>query len=287
MKPESQAADEPYLGEVESWRGELDERLRRPDGWLALAGLHWLNEGPNTIGSGPEAGIRLPSAVPPYLGVIELRQGKVLLSQAPGLPPVEGAPPLGESLRPDTTGDPHRLRWGAVTLVVIERGERIGLRVWDNARRERTDFPGRRWYPVDLTARVPARFEPADTRERIAVPNQLGAIEDEPLLGAAVFHWRGEEGRLLAVPTGDGGLWFLFADLTNGETTYPAGRFLVAETTQSGTIVLDFNRAYNPPCAFTAFATCPLPPEANHLSFKIEAGERYGPVPSKRDPLAE
>lgn len=278
------ASGDPYLAQVEAWRGEMDERLRRPNGWLALAGLHWLREGSNMIGSGTAADVRLPPAAPPQLGALELRQGSVFFAPAAEIPRVEGAPPASEPLRPDTSGDPHRLRWGDVELVVIERGGRLGLRVWDNGRRERIQFAGRRWYPVDPLARIMAHFEPADSEARIPVPNQLGGIDDEPLLGTAFFDWRGEEGRLRAVPTGDGGLWFLFGDHTNGETTYPAGRFLVAEALKSGGIVLDFNRAYNPPCAFTAFATCPLPPEPNHLPFPIEAGERFAPDSARHDP---
>lgn len=277
MSGDAPAPSEVYLAEVESWRRELDERLRRPDGWLALAGLHWLRAGANSLGSSVNSDLRLPLSAPADLGVLELREGKVFYTPASENAAIDGAPPPGEPLRPDTTGDPHRLRWGEITFVVIGRGNRIGLRVWDNGRRERREFAGRIWFPVDRAARIEARFEPAGSGERIAVPNQLGQVEQEPLLGAAVFRWQRSAGRLLAIDNGDGNLKFLFGDRTNGDTTYPAGRFLIATPPQDRQVVLDFNRAYNPPCAFTDFATCPLPPESNHLSFPIPAGERSHP----------
>lgn len=263
-----------YVDEVLAWRRLLDERLRRRDGWLALAGLIWLDDGSFRAGSDPAADIRLPESAPRRLGTFEVRQGRVSFRPEA---PVDGAPPDGEPLRPDTHDDPHYLRAGDLTIVVIERGGRVGLRVWDNARPQRAGFAGRTWYDVDPAWRIEARFEPADGGT-IEVPNILGGVERLPLVGLARFGRAGAVASLRAVPSDDGRPWFLFGDPTNGETTYPAGRFLVADPPRGTVIVLDFNRAYNPPCAFTPYATCPLPPEGNRLPFPVLAGERVTPV---------
>ena len=265
-----------YVDEILAWRREKDKALRRRDGWLALAGLHWLAEGSQTAGSSDGADLRLPASVPPRLGSFEVRHGQVFFRRDRSLPtPLEGERSDGAALRPDDSEDPDFLRAGEVTLVVIQRAGRLGLRVWDNARRERTSFRGRSWFDVDRAWSVQARFEVAPGGRRVVVPNQLGDLTEEPLLGSATFSLAGRAARLQAVPTGDGKLWFLFEDATNGETTYPAGRFLVAEPAEAGLTLLDFNRAYNPPCAFTPYATCPLPPKANRLRMRVEAGERY------------
>ena len=242
-----------------------------------MTGLHWLAEGSQTAGSSDGVELRLPASVHPHLGAFEVRHGQVFFSRHPSIPtPLEGERSDGGALRMDDSEDPDFLRVGEVTLVVIERAGRLGLRVWDNARLERTSFRGRFWFPVDQTLSIQARFDAAPGGQRILIPNQIGDLTEEPLLGRATFTLAGQTASLQAVPTGDGNLWFLFSDATNGETTYPAGRFLVAEPAKAGLTVLDFNRAYNPPCAFTPYATCPLPPQGNQLPVRVEAGERYG-----------
>ncbi len=273
MKPEGSDA---YVDEILAWRRERDESLCRRDGWLALAGLHWFAEAAQSAGSADGVDIRLPASAPRSLGTFEVRQGKVSFRRDPSLrAPLEGEPSDGAPLQPDVSEHPDYLRLGDVTLVVIERGGRLGLRVWDNARPERTTFRGTTWFPVDRAWSVQARFEPAAGGRRILVPNQLGDLNEEPLLGTAIFSVRGDTATLQAVPE-DGKLWFLFADATNGKTTYPSGRFLLADPPEDGLALLDFNRAYNPPCAFTSYATCPLPPHGNQLPMSIEAGESYG-----------
>jgi len=266
------------MDEILAWRQEEDEALRRRDGWLALAGLHWLAEGSQTAGSSAGVELRLPASAPAHLGAFEVRGGQVFFNRDSSLPtPLEGERSDGVALRPDVSEHPDFLRVGEVTLLVIKRAGRLGLRVWDNARRERTSFSGRSWFPVDRAWFVEALFEAAPGGRTILIPNQIGDLTEEPLQGRATFTLAGQTASLQAVPSEDGKLWFLFEDATNGETTYPAGRFLVAEPAQAGYTILDFNRAYNPPCAFTPFATCPLPPEGNRLPLWIEAGERYPP----------
>jgi len=263
-----------YADDILTWRREKEDALRRRDGWLALAGLHWLEPGSHTAGSSETVDIRLPASAPPRLGTFDVHSGQVLFRRDASLAtPLQGEPP-GGALRPDTSEAPDFLRIGAVTLVVIERAGRLALRVWDNDRPQRSSFPGRAWFPIDPSWSVTVDFETATAGRTITIPDEVGGLTEEPLLGTATFAIAGQPARLDAVPSEDGKLWFLFVDATNGESTYKAGRFLVAEPPHVGLTTLDFNRAYHPPCAFTAYATCPLPPDGNRLPMRIEAGER-------------
>ena len=265
--------DSAYLEQLLIWRRQKVDDLHRSDSWLALAGLHWLAEGRQTAGAAASADVRLPPSCPDRLGDFEVRRSQVFFYPAqPFL--LEGLPPEGEPLRPDTAQDPTFLRVGDLTVAVIERGRRLGLRVWDNGRLA-TAVQERSWYAPDSGSIIEGSFEPADSEATIPVPSVTGDVSDKLLLGTARFHFGDASASLRAVPSDEGRLWFLFADPTNETTTYPSGRFLVAELPVNGRAVLDFNRAYNPPCAFTAFATCPLPPPGNRLPFPIEAGERY------------
>jgi uncharacterized protein (DUF1684 family) len=259
------------LEQLAAWRRNKDQALRRRDGWLALSGLHWLTEGTQSAGSNERADIRLPTSVPEHLGDFETRRGVVYFHAAEALP-FDGLPDEGTPLQPDTAEEPTYLRFGEVTLVVIERNGRLGLRIWDNARLA-AGFSGRTWFAPNPAFRFQATFEPGDPGDVVLVPDVTGDVSNQPLLGTARFSFRGQPAGLRAVPADGDGLWFLFADATNGITTYPSGRFLVAPLARDGFVLLDFNRAYNPPCAFTPYATCPLPPEGNRLDFPVEAGE--------------
>jgi uncharacterized protein (DUF1684 family) len=272
---EDSAVADRYEKELSRWRARMEEGLRRRDGWLALHGLFWLVEGVQSAGSAPGLDIPLPASAPPRLGTFELREDEVYFTPSPDIDRPEGAPPSGTPLRPDTDRQPDFIRLADVTLVAIDRGSRRGLRVWDNAKPERTSFPGRLWFAPDPGARVRARFDPAPSGTTILIPDILGDSHSETLVGTATFVFQGVEGSLTALPHDHGSLWFVFGDATNGDTTYPGGRFLVAEAPVNGVALLDFNRAYNPPCAFTAFATCPLPPDGNRLAFAVKAGERH------------
>ena len=258
---------------LSDWRRKKDRDLRRRDGWLALAGLHWLPEGRQSAGSHERADIRLPASVPGHVGEFETRHGMVYFHPATSLP-IDGLPAEGSPLQPDTAEEPTYLRLDDVTLMVIERNGRLGLRVWDNARLAAASG-GRTWFAPDPAFRIQAEFDPGEPGAVVLVADVTGDVSNEPLLGTARFTFRGSPAALRAVPADGDGLWFLFSDTTNGITTYPSGRFLVAPLARQGLVLLDFNRAYNPPCAFTPFATCPLPPEGNRLDFPVEAGEMF------------
>lgn len=269
-----------YQESILEWRRALEASLRREEGWLALAGLSWLREGENTVGADPASDLALPvGSAPGQVGRIELADGRARLTIAPGVEAmVEGDRIREVSMTPDTEGAPTRVRVGSLTLAVIRRGKRWGLRVWDRNSPARASFSGREWYPIDEAYRVEARFLAYDPPRMLGILDVLGEVEETPCPGCVIFALAGQESQLQVCEADEDGLFFIFRDATSGATTYPAGRFLVSEPAQDGRVILDFNRAYNPPCAFTPYATCPLPPEGNTLPQAIEAGEGYEPL---------
>jgi len=269
-------ADRAYLAEIERWRQGRIERLQRPDGWLSLVGFAWLEPGANSIGSDPEARIVLPASAPARLGVVSVEGEQVTFTAAPGvLATSSGVPVSTLRLRSDATGDPTLITHGSVTFYRIDRAGRPAIRVKDSEAPARERFAGIEHFPVDAKWRVEARFEPAPEATTVEVPNVLGYAEKMPAPGHVTFELGGETHRLLALDdTGDGRLFLVFADQTTGRETYGGGRFLYADPPREGRTVLDFNRAYNPPCVFSVYSTCPLPPPGNRLPVRIEAGEK-------------
>jgi uncharacterized protein (DUF1684 family) len=279
------AAADPYLGQIEKWRATREERLRADGGWLTVSGLFWLKDGPNTFGSGKGNDIVLPASAPARAGVFEFTPGaapKTTVRVELGAQVLAGGKPLAApmDLRADTAeGGPDVLVMGPVSLQVIERGGRYGVRMKDNQSEKRRAFAGLQWFPVREPYRVTARFVPHPAPTTIDVANVLGQVDALPSPGYAVFTVGGKEVRLHPVLEEPGAtqLFFIFRDGTSGKETYPAGRFLYTEMPKDGTVTLDFNKAYSPPCAFTPFATCPIPPRQNWLGVRIEAGEKRTP----------
>lgn len=264
-----------YRAEVERWRDRMEQSLRGDRSWLTLAGLFWLEEGANRFGASPENEIVLPGAsAPARAGTIAYHSGTAMLQEAAEGVAINGEPATAAQLHSDADTAPDLITIGDLTMLVIQRGKRHAIRMWDRQSPARMAFTGRRWYPVNEVYRLAARFVAHDPQQTLPVPNILGETEQRFSPGYAVFAIGGHEYSLDAVTEGDE-LFFIFRDQTAGDTTYPAGRFLKAAFPQNGQITLDFNRAYSPPCAFTAFATCPLPPPRNHLPLRIEAGELY------------
>ncbi len=267
-----------YKAEIEHWRQERESALRSEDGWLTVAGLFWLKEGSNTVGTDHENNFVLPKgSAPGKAGVFEFRDGSTTFRAAPGVRvTVNGKPAETAELKPDTSGSPDVLRIRDLTMYVIQRGDRYGIRLKDKNSDALRKFAGTEWYPVKRQYRIVAKFVPYNPPRKIAVPNILGQVDEEPAPGYALFMLKGHQYQLVPIKEGDA-LFFIFEDQTSGKETYPAGRFLYADLPKNGTVVLDFNRAVNPPCAFTPYATCPLPPKPNRLPIAIEAGEmRYG-----------
>lgn len=261
----------PYLVSLERWRADHESALRADDGWLTVVGLGWLKDGANRAGSATDADVKLPAGAPDALGVFRLAGGTVTFEPSAGVAAdINGQPASRRTMRPDA----DRLTSGSLSLFVIERGEKFGIRMKDRNSAARREFAGEKWYAGREAWRVTARFEPYDPPRMIPILNVLGQVDPQPSPGAVVFTIAGKEYRL--DPIGQGRqLFFIFKDLTSTDATYPAGRFLYAPMPQNGQVVLDFNKAENPPCAVTEFATCPLPPKQNLLPIRIEAGEQY------------
>jgi uncharacterized protein (DUF1684 family) len=271
----------PHRADWEQWRTRRIESLRREDGWLSLIGLVWLQEGENSVGSDPVSRIVLPaSKTPARIGSILLDKGSVSVRAEPGSGlTADGKPVTSMPLATDAGGGSATvLKRGSISFYVIARGSKLGVRVKDSDAETRRDFRGIETFPYDERYRVEARFEPYVPARDIAVPNVLGTVEKEPSPGALVFELDGKTYRLDPVlETGETDLFVIFGDQTSGHETYGGGRFLYAKSAVGGKTILDFNRAYNPPCVFTPYATCPLPPKQNKLPIRIEAGEKtYG-----------
>jgi uncharacterized protein len=264
---------------LETWRQTVEDSLRAENSWLTVAGLCWLKEGENTFGTESSNEIVLPpNSAPAYAGVFHFQDRQVTLHPANGEITINGEPAAITSLRADTTGSPDRIRLRALTMTVVQRGKRTGIRLFDNENPRYKSFTGLNWYPADETYCITARFIPHETPTTIPIQNILGDIEESPSPGWVVFTLHGQEYQLLAEssdPTNR--LFFNFKDTTNGKTTYPSGRFLTTGGVQNGEVILDFNRARNPPCAYTDYATCPLPPPGNTLFIPISAGEMKFP----------
>lgn len=272
-------APEAHRAEIEAWRAKRMASLKREDGWLTLVGLFWLQEGENRFGSDPKSNrIVFPKdTTPKSVGSLDLAKGVVTL-RAPaesGLTS-DGKPVTTMTLKSDAEGGPTEVRYGTIRFFVIKRGERLGVRVKDSANPLLRDFHGIESYPIDPRWRFEARWDPYDPPKTIAVPNILGTVEQEKSPGAVVFESGGKSYRIDAVSeSGSDELFLIFGDKTNGEETYGGGRFLyTAPADKSGRVVVDFNKAYNPPCVFTPYATCPLPPSQNRLPLRVEAGEK-------------
>jgi uncharacterized protein (DUF1684 family) len=269
-----------YVAEVENWHAERLAGLRNETGWLSLVGLHPLAQGINTLGSGPDNTVVMTAAAPVQLGTLTVAGEDVSFTAAPGVTVgrrVDGmageTPFAGGRLQSDGQGTPDVLAAGSLVFHVIRRGEAHYLRVKDRQSPVLRDFQGIDCFPVDPVWRVTAQLEGEAGTLRVA--NVLGQIAEEVTPGTLVFRLAGQDCRLR--PTGEPGgpLFIVFADASNGHETYPGGRFLSVEAPdQEGKVVLDFNRAYNPPCVFTEYATCPLPGPDNALPLAVTAGEK-------------
>ncbi len=267
-------ASEPgYQSQLVNWRRNYETGLKKDNGWLAVAGLFWLKDGQNRFGSAAANEIPLPAGAPPQAGSFELHEGKVWLNIERGAAiQLNGKPAAARYLAPDSAEAPDMITLGDFAMQVLVRGQRFGIRLWDNGSPARRNFPGLGWFPVNEDYRITAAFAAYPESKMIPITDVLGETTPTASPGFVTFTLRGKQYRLDPVIE-DNQLFFLFRDLTTGKQTYPSGRFLYAPMPRDGKVVLDFNRAYNPPCAYTAYATCPLPPQQNSLAVRIEAGE--------------
>jgi uncharacterized protein len=263
---------EPVLSpeqEVMAWKERRATRLQAEDGWLSLVGLHWLTEGENELKI-PHEGTKAP-------GKVVMKDGVVTLTPAVPMT-IAGQPVTGPVVLADDSAKdgPTIVQAGTVRFQVIKREPRYALRVKDSQAETRTQFKGLEYYPIDPKWRVEARFEPYQPMKKIPIDDVTGRKSDSDSPGALVFTIDGKEYRLDPVlEEGSEDLFIIFRDATSKDTTYGAGRYLYAKPAgPDGKVIVDFNKAYNPPCAFTPYATCPLPPAQNRLPIRIEAGEK-------------
>jgi len=271
-----------YQRSIAEWRAQREAKLKAEDGWLTVVGLTWLKEGANRVGSNPSFEIRLPKSAPASVGTLTLKAGKVRFTPAPVVAVTKTAAPAKETdLKPDIDANYDRLATGRVKFFIIKREDKFGVRIKDNDSFARREFTGLKWYPVDPAWRVTAKYVPFDKPHTITFDTAVGVKEQDVSPGYVTFQQAGKQYRLEPVVDGDE-LWFVMRDQTSGKTTYGASRFLYAEmpkggVKQTGTVEIDFNKAENPPCVFTDYATCPLPPPQNRLPLAVTAGEQmYG-----------
>jgi len=280
------ASDETaWQSELASWRAQRAANLQAPEGWLSLIGLEWLREGDNNFGSGADNRIQISAKVPAHLGAVRLEKGGLrLFPPAGGFPKelrVDGHPATERPLAADDTEKPTKLTIGTLTMILIHRDDRFALRIKDLQAPTRLAFHGLRWYPPNYPYRIHARWIPYNPPKVLDIPTVLGTTTHLPAPGAVEFTLDGQTLRLEPVLEDPKSteLFFIMRDPTSKTTTYGAGRFLYTSlpdhgVAEPGELWLDFNRLVNPPCAFTAYATCPLPPPQNRLSIAIPAGEQ-------------
>lgn len=259
------------------WRAKRYDDLVKENGWLAVAGLSWLKEGRNLIGSNPLCEIVLPERGPTFLGIITLR-GKVANFQvADGVQAhVNGKLVSKTVLKSNRDPKPSFITWDTIRLGLHEHASKYAIRIWDNRRAERFSLPPLKWFPFNKQFRFSARYTRYDEPRQSGQPDSFGETVEDRMDGFVSFTFEGKKYKLDVTETGDHKLFIKFKDLTSSKETYPPSRYYYTEPVGAdGKVMVDFNYAYSPPCAFTAYATCIFAPPQNHLPFRVEAGEIY------------
>ncbi len=259
----SDSAVQAYVTEIDAWHERRIASLKKPHGWLSLIALEWLVDGSGTVDS---------------IGRVSVRNGKPFVKIDEGIhATVHGKEFTSGELKTDADeGGPEKVEAGSRAFIIIKRGERYAVRMWDTLSPARKSLKDVDRFPVSLKWRIEARWQQFKTPKKVMIPSIIsGYNEESSVPGVAIFSIDGRECRLEPIlDEPDSDYFFIFADKTNGRQTYHSGRFLYSRPPSDGTIILDFNKAYNPPCAFTNYATCPLPPPQNKLDVRVEAGEK-------------
>jgi uncharacterized protein (DUF1684 family) len=288
----AKAASSAYAAQIAQWQKDRAQGLLKEDGWFSLVGLFWLKDGANGIGSDPYNRIQLGKAAPAKLGEIVLEhtagaspesQVKLSFVPAPNSAATKNVtinrqPATARELAADVSGHPDVIQVGTMSIYIIERADgdhaRVGVRVKDSQSPYRTGFHGLKFFPVDPALRIEATWTPYTPAKKLKIPSVIGTVSEMDSPGRADFTLAGKQYSLEPVVEGDDELFFIFRDATAAKETYGAGRFLYTAMPKDGKVILDFNTAQNPPCAYTPYATCPLPPRQNQLPVAIRAGEK-------------
>jgi uncharacterized protein (DUF1684 family) len=264
-----------YETKLLRWRDRFEENRRSPYGWLSLTGLDFLEPGDNAVGSEENCRVRLPSPNPPRVGVITLDGDRLFFTPEPGVDVRAGRAPVAEALSLPCDDESFFLESLGTRFFAMKREGKYCVRIKNPNSPARKNYPGTLWYEPKPEWLLEGRFRPSESVRTIRIPNALGGIDESPCPGVVEFEAGGRKRALAVMGHEDSGFFLVFGDATNGAETYPPGRFLNTPAPRLRKVVLDFNRAHNPPCALTPYATCPYPPEENKLDLEIPAGERY------------
>ena len=267
-----------YEQQIEQFRRGLESDVRK--NWVTLVGLHWLKPGRMTLGSADDNDIQLPSPAAAHAGYLEVAgegssQTVTLHASSDAKFVLNGKPVTTAQLKPDSSGKYDLVHLGTLEMLVHGQPGEFALRVRDISSARQSSFKGLQFFPIDPEYRVTAHFEAFENGRKLHITDVTGREHESPLVGRVSFKLQGRDLTLDALSdSSDGKLFLIFRDLTTGKETYPVGRYLDTAAPQNGSVVLDFNKSYSPPCAFTPYATCPIPPRQNHLDVAIRAGEK-------------
>lgn len=265
-----------YENEILQWRARRLDELVRENGWLALAGLFWLNPGRNLVGSNPMCEVVLPERAPTFLGIVELKGKTARLQVAEGVRvQVNGKLVQKTILKSSKDANPSYITWNDMRMVLHEHAGKYGIRVWDNHRRQLHTLPLLKWFPINKSFRLNARYTRYPEPKVSGQPDTFGETVEDRMDGYVTFKFEGKTYKLDATEVKDHKLFIKFRDLTSERETYPPSRYYYTEPVQDEKVLLDFNYAYSPPSAYTEYATCIFAPQQNYLPFRVEAGEIY------------
>lgn len=265
-----------YEEQILKWRAKKYDDLVRENGWLSLAGLFWLNEGRNLVGSNPMCEVILPERAPTFLGIVELKGKSARFQAAEGVRvEINGKQVQKTVLKSDKEPRPSFITWNDMRLVLHEHAGQYAIRIWDNQRRTRFTLPLLKWFPIHKQFCFPARYTRYSGPKISNQPDTFGETVEDRLDGYVTFKHEGNTYKLDVTEMDDHRLFVKFRDLTSNKETYPASRYCYTLPVQGDKVVVDFNYAYSPPCAFTEYATCIFAPQQNNLPFRVEAGEIY------------
>jgi uncharacterized protein (DUF1684 family) len=275
-------ASNEYEDQILEWRAKKLDDLIGENGWMALAGLYWLNQGRNLIGSNPMCEVVLPEYAPTFLGIVELKGKTARLQVAEGIQAqINGKPAQKTILKSDQDSRPSFITWSQIRMVLHEYAGKYAIRIWDNQRRKHLTLPLLKWFPVNKKYRFNARYTAYPEPKITIQPDTFGETVEDRIDGFVTFKFEGKTYKLDVTQVKKQKLFIKFRDLTSSKETYPPSRYHYTEPVTDGKVIVDFNKAYSPPCAFTEYATCIFAPQQNFLPFRVEAGEIYrGEFPS-------